>query len=179
MPTLTTNFKQLPTKTPEQMAFLNTIFSQLSPELMSSLLGDQEQFQQQFQMGVADPEMRRFREQIIPELQTAFAGSGSKGGTAQEAQLIGAGERLSSDLASKLAQAQMQNLQSQRAFAGQMAQLGLGTSPYETLGIQKSKASPFETFLGAVGQGVGGLAAQPLYGLAEKGVSAISKLFGV
>jgi hypothetical protein len=179
MPTTTTSYKQLPTKTPEQMALLNQFASILSPELLDQLMGSQEQFQERFQMGVVDPAMRTFREQIIPELQTAFAGSGSKGGTAQEAQLIGAGERLSSDLASLLAQAQAQELQQQRGFAGNIAQLGLGTSPFENVAIQKTRTSPFESLLSSLGQGVGELAAKPVFGLAEKGVSAISKLFGV
>jgi hypothetical protein len=179
MPTTTTRFKNVATKTPEQMDVLNQLLSILSPELLSQLMGSEEQFIDRFQRGVADPAMRQFREQIIPELQTAFAGSGSKGGTAQEAQLIGAGERLSKDLASLLAQAQSGELQQQRGFASNIAQLGLGTSPFENVAIQKTRTSPFETFLGSLGQGVGGLAARPVLGLAEKGVSAISKLFGV
>lgn len=155
MPTTTTDFRQVGTKSPEQMQVLNSIMSQLSPELFQRLIGDEQQFMDRYQRTTVDPAMQNFREQIIPELQEVFAGSGSKGGDVEARQLASAGQRLSSDLARLFEESFGQEQQQQRGFASNLAQLGLGTSPFENVATQTTRSDPFESFLGSFGKTAG------------------------
>jgi hypothetical protein len=155
MPTTTTDIRQLATKSPEQMQVLNSIMSQLSPELLQRLMGDEQQFRDRFQKTTVDPAMQNFQQQVIPQLQEVFAGSGSKGGDVEARQLAGAGQQLSTDLGRLFEESFGQEQQQQRGFASNLAQLGLGTSPFENVATQRTKTDPFESFLSSLGKTAG------------------------
>jgi len=145
--------KQIQQYSPEQMRILNSMSSQMTPELMSELYGpiDEGQLYDRFQRRTVDPAMRQFNEQIVPGLQESFAGMGGRGGDAEQYQLASAGGRLSEDLARQFEDVYDRELGARRTGVQNV----LGAQPYATQPIYQPGGNPFEGFNTAVGQGYG------------------------
>lgn len=105
--------------TPEQKMFLDQILGQAGGNFNQAAQG----FQQFLPGGgggeaIANQAQNRFQQQTIPSIMNAF-GSDSKGSSALNQALAAGGANLNTDIASMLAQAQLQ-------AAGGLGNLGLG-----------------------------------------------------
>lgn len=161
-------FKQLSTKSPEQLKGLSQIFSQLgqsgSPQgsygraenyLSSILQGGQEGLDQ-----FSQPYLQQFEQQIIPRLSERFAGmggglGGGVGSSSGFGQAIGgAGSDLSSRLAQLYSGLQQQSAGQASANYGNLAGLGLGTNAFENI-YQPGNTGLFGTLASGLSQGLG------------------------
>jgi hypothetical protein len=105
---------------------------------------------EEFQKGVAEPAMKNFQENILPQIQEKFiAGNQVLGSGFRNAQLK-AGKDLQSDLANLMYQAQGQ--QKQNKLAGIQTQMG--TRGFENL-YKQGKTGAVQSFLNATGEGIG------------------------
>lgn len=151
-----TDIEQVSTKTGGQQDFMNRILSQLSPELMQSLMGGNEDaFRERFQRTTADPMQQQFREQVIPELQERFAGAGSRGGDAEALQLATAGQRLTGDLGRLFEESYGNDISGQRQLMSSLSGQALGTDMFQNIAKQTTTADPFADLLGGFGKGIG------------------------
>lgn len=177
--------KQQPTMTPEQEQFLKQLLGQLGPEgglgglheqglsQLSDLMDPSGQAFQRF----ADPYMREFREQTVPNLAEKFAGAGAMGGGLSSSgfgqSLSAAGAGLQENLASLRSQLQQKALQDIMSQYQGMSQIGLGQRPF---GYEKVKGSP--GLLGSTLAGFGGEIGQGVAGLARGGFGALGNYLG-
>jgi hypothetical protein len=114
-------YQQLQAVTPEQQSLLSQLIGQAGGNL-----GQAAQGYAQFLPGggageaFAKQAQQRFQQQTMPTIMNAF-GSGAKGSSALNQALAQGGANLNTDIASMLANAQLQ-------AAGGMGQLGMGQS---------------------------------------------------
>jgi len=147
-----TDIEQVGTKTGGQQDFMNRLLSQLSPELMQTLMGGNEDaFRERFQRTTADPMQQQFREQTIER----FAGAGGRGGDAEALQLASAGQRLNSDLGRLFEESYGKDISEQRQLMSNLSGQALGTDMFQNIAKQTTTADPFADLLGGVGKGVG------------------------
>jgi len=144
--------KKIPTKTPEQQRGLSQIFDNLNklggPEgsygraqnYLSSILQGGQQGYDQF----SQPYLQQFEQQVIPHIAERFAGlgGGMGGGVGSSSgfgqALGGAGADFSAQLA-QLYSGRQENAATQAlGNYGNLAQIGLGQSPFENLYQQGS-----------------------------------------
>ena len=114
-------YSKMDTMTPEQKSFWQQNMQQAMPWMQQAAQG-----YAQFLPGggggkaIQDQAMQRFQQQTLPSVMSSF-GSGAKTSSALNQALGAAGSQMQTDLASQLAQMQMQ-------AAGGMAGLGQGAS---------------------------------------------------
>ncbi len=151
-------FEQFPTMGPEQQQLLHQILGiggeglQQGGDVISQLLGGNQQFLEQMQA----PELRRFEEQIIPQLSERFsgAGAGSQGSSAFQQALGGAGADLAERLAGQRAQLGQQGQLSGLQGLMQLLGLGVGTQEFGT-SFRPDQPGFLQGLAGGIGQGLG------------------------
>ena len=150
--------KQLPNLTPEQQGFLQKLISSINPsdlnisenplfQQLSGYFGDLfDQDSSAYQKFEA-PYLRQFKEQIIPEISTRFAGAGAQSSSGFQQALTGASTDLSERLAALRGNIQLQSQGNALSTAGapsqnalQAAGIALGTQPYQYM--QKQQKGP-------------------------------------
>lgn len=101
---------------------------------------------------IIDAAMQNYQQQTIPSILNAF-GSGSKGGSALNQALAASGSNLNTNLASQLAQMQLQASQGLGALGTTGQQQGLAAQPFSHL----QSAPPFwqQALLAAIQGGSG------------------------
>ena len=153
-----TQFKQLPTLTPEQQQLFGQLIGGLGGEggqlgqgmdLLSQLFGGNQQFLEQMQA----PALRQFEEQIIPGIAERFTGAGAQGSSAFSQALGGAGADLTERLAGQRAGMGMQA--QQMGLQGLLQMLGLAQQPQFATGIQPGQPGALGGLLGGLGGGLG------------------------
>lgn len=190
MPTTKTEIEKVQTKTPGQRAAIENLLSQFSPEVLQGLFSDmmgglmsqaketvggylgpidEEDLRQRFQRRTAEPAMRQFQEEFVPQLQERFTAAGSGGGPAEQSMLTSGATRLSEDLARQFEDvyegAQTRQLQAAQMAGGLTAQqlqamfpwmnFAGGEQMYQPVARQTTTQSPWESFLTAFGEGTG------------------------
>lgn len=164
--------RQLPTMTPEQMAFFRNFLSQLgvagaggfgeSMDYLRGLLSGDPEALRAFEA----PHLREFQEQTLPALTERLTGLGGGGGRSSgAAQVLGqAGQSLQEKLASLRAGLQQQAAQSLLGTYLQGAGLGIGARPFGYQ-YEPGREGLFGSLAGGLGQGLGGGLAGLLAGL--------------
>lgn len=120
--------------TPEQMQAMNQLWQGLSGGggAFNDLFGsfNPEETAGVFQRGVADPAMRNFRQNMMPQIMEGFADQGASSGLSNS--LAGAASNLQSDLAAQMEmfmnQARMQQMQQRMSGLNQF----MNANPYQT-----------------------------------------------
>ena len=154
--------------TPEQNQYMDFLLQSTKQPISTGLSylqdllgGGEESFQR-----MAAPEMRRFQEQVIPELAQRFASSDALGSSAFKQSLGAAGAGLSENLAALRENLRMQALQQVPAVAG-MGQAGLQRR-FENV-LRPGTSGLAGPLLGAVGTALGG----PLGGMIGSSVGGL------
>jgi len=144
-------FTREPVVTPEQQSYLNQILqlsAQYAPQAAQGF--------QQFLPGggggdaIARAAQNRFQQQTIPQIQNSF-GTDNKGSSALNQALAAGGANLNTDIASILAQMQLQAASGLGNLAQGQGALGAGTSQFALAPKQPSFLQQLLT--GTIGQG--------------------------
>lgn len=118
-------YQKIDTMTPEQKAFQQSAISQAMPWLQQAAGG-----YGQFLPGggggkaIQDAAMQRFQQQTMPAIMSGF-GSGAKTSSALNQALAAGGANMQTDLASQLAQMQLQAAQGMAGLGGAGANIGM------------------------------------------------------
>lgn len=155
--------------TPEGQTLLQQILQGASSSLQGGNLAENPAYKQALQASqsflpggegfqpIQQEALRNFRQSTIPAILNQFGGD-SKGNSALNQALAGAGQNLNSSLGSLMAQMRLQAAGQTANLAGlpyqqglQTAQLGLGTSPF----AYQQRATPFwqDALLATIGGG--------------------------
>lgn len=146
--------KQLSNLTPEQKELMALITQGLSQGEgpLKDLFG---QFDRaSFEEGVAQPELKRFREETLPTIMEKFIAGNQVGGSGMQRAALRAG----TDLQSKLAELSYKAQQQQQQNRLQGLQTGLGTRALENIyrpGTEGPGQSFFKGLAPGIGQGIG------------------------
>jgi hypothetical protein len=143
--------KKISTVTPQQKAMLDQLLAGAGGNIGQAAAG----FQQFLPGGgggeaFAKQAQQRFQQQTIPSITNQF-GSGSKTSSALNQALAAGGANLNTDIASMLAQAQLQASQGLGNIGAQQAQIGAGTQQFG----YRDRPMPFwqQALLGGLGIG--------------------------
>lgn len=144
-------YQQLPTVTPNQRTLLDQLISQSFPNLQQASTG----FSQFLPGGgggeaISNAAQQRFQQQTIPSILNSF-GSGAKSSSALNQALAAGASNLNSDIASMLAQMQLQAASGLGNLGLSQSQLGTSTPQFAYL----QKQTPFwqQALLGGIGLG--------------------------
>ncbi len=116
--------------TPQQKTLLDQLMQNANPEIQSALEG-----YMQFLPGggggeaISNAAHQRFQQQTIPSILSAFGGGAKSSSSLNQALAAGA-SNLNTDIASQLAQMQMQAAQGVGGLGMQQAGLGAGTPQF-------------------------------------------------
>jgi hypothetical protein len=124
---------------------------------------------EEFEKGVAQPEIKRFQQDVLPQLIHKFIGSGNTNSSSFRKALTRGGADLSSKLAELLYQAQQGQKQNQLAGLN----LAQGTKQFENI-FQPGQEGLVSKFTGGLGKGLGSAAGGGLNTAAE-GVGSLAK----
>lgn len=165
-----TKVKQATLKTPEQTQLMKLITDALTGGSgpLADIFGAFNEGE--FQKGVAQPAMKNFTENILPQLQNQFQFNNSAGGSSERNAKLKAGV----DLQSKIDQLRYgaQEQQKQNRISG--AQNAVSQNTFENIVEQKQpKSSIWDSVIPALGTAVGGAFGGP------GGAALVNGIFGV
>lgn len=106
--------------------------------------------QEEFKKGVADPALKQFQEEVLPMIQEKYVANNQSGGSGMRRGLLKAGTNFQSQLAKLLYEAQQGHKQNKLAGI----QTGLGKEAVKPF-YQPGTQGVAQSFVGAVGEGVG------------------------
>lgn len=181
-------YKQLPTKSSEQLGGLSQIFQNLNQmggaggnyqraqDYLGSILSGDPNTMNNF----AAPYLQNFEQQIVPRLAERFAGmggglgGGTMGSSGFAQALGGAGAGLQANLAGLFESLRQNAAQQSFGQYNQLANLGLGTSPFENV-FEKGNTGLLGGLGGGLASGLGtGAGMAGGFGLFQKLMSALS-----
>lgn len=155
-------YKKQPTLSREQMTLLNQLIGQANPNQTAAAEG----FKQFLPGGgggqaITNAAYNNFQQRTIPSILNAF-GSGAKSSSALNQALAAGGANLNTDLASMLAQMQLNAASGLGGLGSQQANIGTQTPTFAYLQRQQPFwQSALLGGLGAGGQAAGGFLGRP------------------
>lgn len=151
--------KQISNLTPEQQQLMSLITEGLASGegALGDLFGDFDK--ETFEEGVISPEIKHFKEVILPNLQEKFIAGNQVAGSGMRRAQLGAATDLQERLAKLTYQAQQQ--QNQNKLAG--LQTGLGTQAIQNV-YRPGTSGILGGFLQGAGQGAGAAAGKFIAG---------------
>ncbi len=176
--------KKLPTRSPEQMNFINSVLSMLGGQGNQGM-GSVLQYYMNLMQGGPEataayeaPMMRQFNEQIVPGIAEKYGGAGALSSSGFSQELGHAGTDLQERLAMMRANQQMQGAQ---GFGNLFQGLGQMTTGFSPFGYMNEERNPsFLSSLGGLfGSGLGGGASMGLSNLGYGGIRGLAGLFGI
>ena len=118
------------TVSPEQLTMLQNMMKQAFPQMQESAEGYRSILSGEGTKAIGDEAQRKFQQQTIPQIMTAF-GSGSKSSSALNQALAAGGADLNSSLSSSLAKMKLGAAQGMGNLATSQAQIGAQTPQFD------------------------------------------------